>query len=242
MFGAGKFTAIAPSHWLKDCVGSSSLLQHHEVLSIHNPVDDSVFHPTERKEACARLGLDPGKQYILFGAATVKNVMKGYPYFKEAIEGLSGQLDKDKVEIILFGKTKGGEADSFQLNIRNIAFVDSIDTLVHLYGVAHLFVIPSLQDNLPNTILESMLCGTPVVGFRTGGIPEMIDHKENGYLADHKSSEDLARGMEWVLSSDSYTKLSDQTRKTAVRRYSKKESVGAHINLYRSMTDKSTST
>ena len=77
-----------------------------------------------------------------------------------------------------------------------------MSTLVELYSVAHLFVIPSLQDNLPNTIIESMLCGTPVVGFNTGGIPEMIEHRVNGYLAEYKSSADLAAGMSWVLSSE----------------------------------------
>ena len=93
-------------------------------------------------------------------------------------------------------------------------------TIVELYSVAHLFVIPSLQDNLPNTIIESMLCGTPVVGFDTGGIPEMIEHKKNGYLAEYKSSEDLAAGMTWALSSNTYEKLSADTRDLALDRFS----------------------
>ena len=81
--------------------------------------------------------------------------------------------------------------------------------MVDLYSVARLFVIPSLQDNPPNTIIESMLCGTPVVGFKTGGIPEMIEHKVNGYLAAGKSSADLASGMKWILARDSYDELSE---------------------------------
>jgi len=109
---------------------------------------------------------------------------------------------------------------------------------VNLYSLASLFVIPSLQDNLPNTILESMLCGTPVVGFNTGGIPEMIDHKVNGYLADFKSSADLAEGMHWILSSESYDKLSRDTRDSVVKRYPAKGSVDAHIKLYKALLDK----
>jgi glycosyltransferase involved in cell wall biosynthesis len=220
---------------MKDCALESSLLRNKQVFTIHNPMDETVFQAVHREEACAGLGLDPGKKYILFGAATVKNVMKGYPYFKEAIDIVSGELDKDSVEILLFGKTRGGEADEFSLNTRNIAFVSSVETLVQLYSVAHVFVIPSLQDNLPNTIIESMLCGTPVVGFRTGGIPEMIDHKLNGYLADFKSSEDLAEGMRWILSSDSYDKISVSTREIALKRFSRKTSVEAHMKLYSSM-------
>ncbi|TFH20896.1 MAG: glycosyl transferase family 1, partial [Bacteroidia bacterium] len=127
-FRKGKFTVITPSKWMNDCVRASSLLQHSQVHTIHNPVDQSVFQPAARKESCASLGLDPEKKYILFGAATVKNVMKGYPYFMEAIGLLSGEVDRDQVEIILFGKTGGGVADSFPLNTRNIAFVHSVET------------------------------------------------------------------------------------------------------------------
>lgn len=237
-FAAGKFTVVTPSQWMHECVSTSTLLKDHRVHTIHNPVDESIYYPAPRKEACAGLGLDPGKKYILFGAATVKNLMKGYPYFKGAIDHLSGELDKQEVEIILFGKTRGGEAEVFPLKTRNIAFVSSAETLVQLYSAAHLFVIPSLQDNLPNTILESMLCGTPVVGFRTGGIPEMIDHKANGYLADFKSSEDLAEGMRWILSSQSYDKLSKKTREIVLKRFSRKASVEAHRQLYESLIPK----
>lgn len=119
-----------------------------------------------------------------------------------------------------------------------MAFVKTTRTLVELYSAAHLFVIPSLQDNLPNTILESMFCGTPVVGFRTGGIPEMIDHKINGYLADFKSSSDLAEGIRWGLNAESYNKLSQQTRDVAVKRYSQDRSVQMHIDLYNSLIEK----
>jgi glycosyltransferase involved in cell wall biosynthesis len=224
---------------MNDCASSSALLKNYQVHTIHNPVDESLFRVLDRKEACASLGLDPAKKYILFGAATVKNIMKGYPFFREAIDHLSGQLDREQVEILLFGKTRGGEADVFSLNARNIDFISSVETLVQLYNVAHVFVIPSLQDNLPNTIIESMLCGTPVVGFRTGGIPEMIDHQDNGYLADFKSSEDLAQGMHWILSSETYDTISKNTREIALKRFSRKASVEAHIKLYSGMTNNS---
>ena len=110
--------------------------------------------------------------------------------------------------------------------------------MVDLYSVAHLFVIPSLQDNLPNTIIESMFCGTPVVGFRTGGIPEMIDHRVNGYLADYKSSSDLAQGVRWILTEDSYDGLSARTREIALERFSPDRSVEMHIDLYRKLVNK----
>jgi glycosyltransferase involved in cell wall biosynthesis len=230
---------ITPSNWLQECVRASSLLHHLEIVTIHNPVDHELFRPVDREEACGNLGLDPSKKYILFGAATMKNVLKGFNYFLEAIGIMAGEPDAvEGVEILLFGKTREDVAQSFPLLTRNIAFVQSVQTIVELYSVAHLFVIPSLQDNLPNTIIESMLCGTPVVGFRTGGIPEMIDHKVNGYLAKCKSSTDLAAGMRWVLSSDIYDKLSADSRDLALKRFSKDRSVEMHLDLYRKLVNK----
>jgi len=237
-FSNSDFTVITPSSWLKECVINSSLLSHLDVHTIHNPVDASLFQPVDRDLACRNLGLDPAKKYILFGAATMKNVMKGYSYFAEAVEILSAEVDTDQVEIILFGKSKGGPSDPFPLQTRKFAFVGSQETLTELYSAAHVFVIPSQQDNLPNTIIESMLCGTPAVGFRTGGIPEMIDHKKDGYLADFKSSEDLAEGMKWIISLENYDGFSRKTRDGVLKRYSKQEAVQAHIKLYKSLLDK----
>ena len=238
LFGNSQVTVITPSNWLKECVRASSLLHHWELATIHNPIDHKIFRPVGRDEACRNLGLDPSKKYILFGAATMKNVIKGFTYFVESIGLLAEEPDTvEDVEILLFGKTREDVALSFPLKTRNIAFVQSMQTLVELYSVAHLFVIPSLQDNLPNTIIESMLCGTPVVGFKTGGIPEMIDHKVNGYLATFKSSTDLAEGMNWVLSSDSYESLSADTRELALKRFSMDRSVEMHIDLYRNLVN-----
>lgn len=234
LFSKNQVTVITPSNWLQECVQRSSLLHPREVQIIHNPIDHEVFKPMDRVQACAKLGLDPSKKYILFGAATMKNMLKGFNFFHEATEMIAHEPDTVKdVEILLFGKTKGDVADSFPLKTRNIEFIQSEQTIVELYNAAHLFVIPSLQDNLPNTILESMLCGTPVVGFRTGGIPEMIDHKKNGYLANYKSSSDLAAGMRWILTSGSYEGLARDTRDLALKRFSRDRSVEKHLELYR---------
>ncbi|MDF1573647.1 MAG: glycosyltransferase [Bacteroidales bacterium] len=233
LFRNSEVTVITPSDWLQECVRASSLLRHWKVLTIPNPVDPHLFAPVERKQACLALGLDPSKKYILFGAATMKNVLKGFSYFQEAIRILAEDMETaGEVEILLFGKTREDVARTFPLPARNIAFVQSVRTMVELYSAAHLFAIPSLQDNLPNTILESMLCGTPVVGFRTGGIPGMIAHRQNGYLASCKSSGELAEGIKWVLSLDTYEQLSAQTRQMTLERFSMDRSVEMHLALY----------
>ena len=239
IFTNDRLTFITPSDWLNQCVKESSLLGHCEVQTIRNPVDQTDFVPRDRAKVCENLGLDPQKKYILFGAATVKNMLKGFDYFVEAVRHLAQENSSgENAEILLFGKSKEDLSGLFPLKTHTISFTGSTDTIVDLYNAAHLFVIPSLQDNLPNTIVESMLCGTPVVGFRAGGIPEMIDHKVSGYLAEYRSSQDLAEGMNWVLGSKNYDDLSAATRISAVKLFSRERSTEQHVELYRSLLEK----
>lgn len=235
-----RITVITPSQWMHDCVTRSSLFSHQEVHTIHNPVDHTLFKPADRIQACKNLGLDPSKKYILFGAASVQNLYKGFTYFQEAIT----LLNQDKaavegVEILMFGKSSGDLSHLFPIKLHNIDFVSSMQTLVELYSAAHLFAISSLQDTFPTTVMESMLCGTPVAGFRTGGIPEMIGHLKDGYLAEHKSASDLAGGMKWILSFDPYNSLSDGVRNAAVKRFSAEHSAVKHVEIYRKLLNKS---
>ena len=239
IFLNSKVTVVTPSNWLNECTRSSSLLGHWDVRTIHNPFDQTLFRPLRREDSCRNLGLDPEKKYILFGAATVRNMLKGFDYFMEAVRLLQQELEQDAgVEILLFGKTKGDMEHLFPLKTNNITFTGSVQKIVDLYNVAHLFAIPSLQDNLPNTIIESMLCGTPVVGFKTGGIPEMIDHKKDGYLADYRSARDLADGMKWILMSDPYDSLSEAVRRAAIARFSRERSAEQYVKLYRELVEK----
>jgi len=233
-------TVITPSEWLRNCVNESSLFGKMEVHAIHNPIDQTQFRAVEREQACRKLGLDSSKKYILFGAASVKNLYKGFSYFLEAIKLMSQDTEAiEGVEIILFGKTGEDVSKLFPLPVHNIDYISSTQTMVELYSLAHLYVISSLQDNFPSTIIESMLCGTPVVGFRTGGIPEMIGHFEDGYLAEHLSPSDLAEGMKWILSYDAYQALSDKARSAAVRRFSMERSAELHVELYRKVLNNS---
>ena len=104
-----------------------------------------------------------------------------------------------------------------------------------LYSMADVYVNPSLQESFGYTILESMLCGTPVVAFRTGAVSELVAHKENGYLADYKSVEDLAEGIMWVLSSANMERISAGTRSSVLDKFPEGASASAHISLYKSI-------
>ena len=101
-----------------------------------------------------------------------------------------------------------------------------------IYNAVDIFVTPSLEDNLPNTVMEAMACGTPCVGFNTGGIPEMIDHLHNGYVAAYKSAEDFANGIYWTLTDPGYPSLAEQACRKAVAYYSENTVARRFIELY----------
>lgn len=238
-FRNARFAVITPSRWLEGCVRSSSLLGHLEVHAIHNPVDPQQFRPIQGEEACRILGIEPGRKYILFGAANVNNFLKGFDHFVEAIRLLRIEMMDDReIEILLFGKVSGDITGRFPFRTHIIPFTGNQLQIRAIYSAARVFVIPSLQDNLPNTIIESQLCGTPVVGFRNGGIPEMIEHLVDGYLADPGSERDLAEGMKWALGHSDHEALSEAARRMAVERYPVGGSVEKHMEVYRKMLDR----
>ena len=105
------------------------------------------------------------------------------------------------------------------------------ETIVNIYNAADVFVTPSLEDNLPNTIMEALACGVPCVGFRVGGIPEMIDHQKNGYVAELRNSVDLAKGIAWVLGADQKT-LSQQALHKVARNYSQSSVALRYTEVY----------
>ena len=113
--------------------------------------------------------------------------------------------------------------------------INDDEKLALCYAAADAFLIPSLEDNLPYTVMESLSCGTPVITFKTGGIPDMVKHEHNGYLAEYRSSESFADGMEWVINYPEKEKLSAQARQTVLDNFSEDIISKKHIELYKQL-------
>ena len=112
-----------------------------------------------------------------------------------------------------------------------LGYVNDEHRIVSVYQASDVFVLPSLSENLPNTIMEAMACGVPCVGFRVGGIPEEIDHRVNGYVADYRNTADLARGLYYVLEEADYGHLQRNCQQK-VARYSQQSVARRYIDLY----------
>jgi glycosyltransferase involved in cell wall biosynthesis len=195
---------VTCSNWLANKARTSSLLKNIEVKAIPNPIDINVFKPGDKSELRNQLNLPQEKKLILFGAANIMDERKGLKYLVEALKKLkekNAQLAEES-EILLFGKSNEEFLKQLPLKVNNLGPIFGEQNIAKVYAASDVFVLPSLEDNLPNTIMESLACETPVVAFDTGGIPEMIEHQKNGYLSEYKSVDDLLNGLIYVLTTD----------------------------------------
>ncbi len=225
-------TFVAPSQWLTDMTLKAPLRKHHSALAIPNCIDTHLFFPVEKNKAKEALNLPLSKKLILFSGVNTADPRKGYSYFEKAINS----LDRDEVEIMIFGKGKIQDFDTLNVKVHFLGKISDTETLINAYSAADLVVVPSLEDNLPNTIMEAMACGTPVVGFDTGGIPEMIDHQKNGYVAISKSAESLKKGILFVLETNQNSSLSEAARTKVLATYSENVIAKRHLELYESIS------
>lgn len=193
-------TFVACSNWLADVARTSSLLCENRVLAIPNPIDTAVFRKKDRKAARKQFGLPENKTLLLYVAAKVDDERKGYKFLASALQKMSDSGQNKQFEVVVMGNVKDKEEIDFHFPTHFIGSLSKPEDIVACYNAADLFIAPSLEDNLPNTIIESMACGTPVVAFNTGGIPDIIDHQLNGYLAEYKNTEDLIAGIIWGIS------------------------------------------
>jgi glycosyltransferase involved in cell wall biosynthesis len=208
---------VGCSQWLTEKALRSSLFSKLSLTAIPNTIDQRVFFPLNKCEAKTKLGLDVTKTHILFVAMNVEDKRKGFVYLKEALLHLKETLDQQSLphpELTIIGKVKTEILAEVPFKTNYLGSIYENTKLNLVYNSADLFVTPSLQDNLPNTLMEALATGTPCVGFKIGGIPEMIDHQKNGYLAEHTSSKSLADGLFWGLENSSNPDL----RKAAIEK------------------------
>jgi glycosyltransferase involved in cell wall biosynthesis len=193
----------APSKWLTNCAMQSVICNGKTILHLPNIIDTKIFKPFNKLSAKAILSLNPDKKVLAFGAKTGPDSQyKGWEYMLEAVKILKKYKTDQDFQILIFGSEYDNTiAESLPYQSVFTGYLYDDYALNIVYNAVDVFIVPSIADNLPSTILESQACGTPVVGFEVGGIPDMIIHKKNGYLAKFKDSHDLADGIIYCLES-----------------------------------------
>jgi glycosyltransferase involved in cell wall biosynthesis len=230
-------TIVSPSNWLARCVDNSSLLKGHKIEVISNSINLDIYRPDEKKVSRDKLNLPEDKYLILFGADSIDSPQKGFSLLKDALERLSLTTWHDKCELIIFGSIQSLDMSIFKFKTHYLGSIYGDENLATLYKVADLFVSPSMQDNLPNVILESLACGTPCVAFNIGGMSDMIEHQINGYLATPFDPNNLTEGITWLLENigKESDRLRQNARRTAEERFSMNRQANTYLKLYQNI-------
>jgi glycosyltransferase involved in cell wall biosynthesis len=226
----GGFHVVTPSRWLAEEAKRSSLLSKFPVSVIPYGLDTSVFVPRDRQESREVLGIPKGAKAILFVSQDITMPRKGFPVLAKALEG----MDSENVFLISLGVGRAREVQRFRHV--HIPAVNHNGMLSLIYSAADVFVLPSLADNLPNTMLEAMACGTPVVAFEAGGIPDGVRPGVTGLLARTGDDAELRAAMLELLNNDAKrAEMSANCRRIAVADYGLELQAKRYLEIYESL-------
>ncbi len=222
---------IGISRWLSECARSSEVFRHCRVSTISNNVDTRLYSPLPKDQARQALGLDQGKKIVLIGAQDVTGFYKGFDLFLQALKSLR----KENVHVVIFGRSSDSDLDSLGVHSTSLGYMSDTESLRMVYSAADVFVAPSRMDAFGKTLVEAMLCGTPVVGFNATGPKDIVEHRTTGYLAEPFNPQDLALGIEWVLDQppEAYAEMCNSARARALKRFDSREIARQYVDLYR---------
>lgn len=218
---------VAPSKWLFNLSKQSDLLKKFPHHHIPYGLNTEIFKPISKNQARNLLGLPLDAKIVLFVAESLNDQRKGVAYLLEALK----HLEDFQLYLTLLGS---GKTNEWHHSHKLMGFVEDPVQMANIYAAADVFVIPSQEDNLPNTVLESLACGTPVVGFDIGGIPDMIKPGINGFITKPFDTLELAQNIKTILSDDDLAqKMRQNARKNATQFFNLSLQAKQYIDLYR---------
>lgn len=220
-------TVVAPSHWLAEVARQSSLLAGCRIEVIPNGLDTDVYRPLDKAAAKAFLGVDPKHPVLLFGAQWLTDRRKGGDLLAAALAQIEFPCT-----LLTFGEGLLSIDSNPTLTVRALGSLSDDVALALMYSAADVFLCPSREDNLPNTVAEAMACGTPCVAFDVNGLPDMITHQVNGWLAKAFDPADLAAGIRWLVSHKNPDELRRAAREKALAEYSLDVMSSRYVALY----------
>lgn len=229
---SSRFNIVCGSDWLANKAKKSLLFRNSNVSTIPSSLDTEIFRPIAQESVTSPK--DSNSCSILFGAQyALSDKRKGFDLLIESLVKLRSMNPRLKFDLRVFGHSTVETLHIRGIKIECLDFIKCETEMAKIYNKSDLFVIPSRADNLPFTAMESLSCGKPVVGFEVGGIPEIIDHKKNGYLAPPLNCEEFARGINWIQEElkNGKTYLCANARKKATDNYSYDAQAQSYIQL-----------
>ncbi len=222
---------VTPNRWLSELAQHSRMFpsqtQYH---LIRLGLEQDEFRPIDQTHARNQLGLPPDAALIAFGAEDIENYRKGFHHLLSVLKQINGRRP---IECLVFGSGELPKQRQQLPKFHEFGFVDSIQQQALLYSAADVFVLPSREDNQPQTGLEAMACGTPVVAFRAGGIPEYVLHGQTGLLAPVGDEDEMAAQINQLLDNNELrNNLSVAARKLIEQEFTAEKQARSYIELY----------
>lgn len=232
VYRRANLTLVTPSNWIREQV-KQSLLHRFPIHHIPNGIDLEIYHPLDSEKCRLQLGIPPQKKVLMFAAQSLKDSRKGGDLLEQALSGLPDSL---KADIILL--TIGQENESIEravgIKSLNLGYVASDRVKVNAYCAADLFIFPTRADNLPLVLQESMACGTPMVSFKVGGVPDLVRPGVTGYLAESENADDFRRGIIQLLEDEHLRHtLGENCHNVALTEYDLNLQIARYTELYR---------
>lgn len=223
-----QYVPVVPSNWLAGEAYKTGAF-HQSPIVIPYGVETELFRPHDRKQTRRLLGLPEDKFTVLISAHTLGGSRKGTNYAVEALKELRGL-----VSVVAVGNAdEDTVAQLREIDAYTTGYLKDLRLLALFYAAADAFCCPSTSDNLPMVIIETMASGTPTVGFRSGGIPELVQHGVNGWLANPGDVRELIEGLRTALNqTELLQKWSKESRLRAESVHSSKIFLQKHLSLY----------
>ena len=222
-------TIVTPSRWLGKMASESPLLGDQRIEVIPYGVPTEIYHPGAREGLRAAFRLERDDRALLFVSDRLSNRRKGFGVLEQALARLP--VPKNG-RLVVFSIGLGSRTEIGGFPLYHLGTLEREELVAAAFAAADFFVAPSLQDNLPNTVLESLACGTPVIGSNVGGIPDMVRPKETGWLFDGGDPESLKRTIESALTSSNLPEMRERCREVAVLEYSMEVQARKYRDLY----------
>ena len=235
-----KMAVVANSEWMSEVSRKSSLLRNFQIKTIHYGLPTNVFVKRDQKFSRNLLILPQNKTNILFGVA-YQSKRKGLNYLLEALRLLSRKVRPANLALVTFGPTQPLNDFTAQtgISVHQLGFIRDEALLSHVYSAADICVIPSLEEAFGQVCLESMSCGTPVVGFATGGISDMLLHQKTGLLADSGNIESLSQQIEYMVTHpEERQRMANEARERVIRNHDLVRQAEVYFELYQELINK----
>jgi glycosyltransferase involved in cell wall biosynthesis len=221
----------APSKWIQQmAIQSGVFLKSPELIPYG--VDTANLKPLEKKVARSILGLPNDKHIVSFVATFVDDPRKGFKHALEAVRRLNAKKGESVLLAIGHPRSYSTNEDLLGVDCRFVGFVSDMRLLGQYLASSDVFLFPTVHDNLPLVVLESMAVETPTVAYRTGGVPEMVVHNQTGYLADQNDVDGLVKGLQEAFYTNKGRQWGLEARKRAEHLYSFKSYANAHLEFY----------